>query len=1049
MKTQKTRTNTPFWRFFFSILSVSALLLPASLAGQEEATEAEKEGEEEIIELSPFQVDERRVTGYEATDTLSGSRIRSDLIDIASSISVVTEQFLEDTASAGATDVFDYIANTEGANQFAAASGLGGGFPNEVGLKRGANRARALRIRGLTGPDLSRNLQLSDGELSFDSYNTERLDINRGPNSILYGAGSPAGILNHQTKQARFHSNSGQIKLRFGRRDDFRATFDYNRVLAGQDGEGQQLAVRFAGLFGDKGFRQQPSHENDRRFYGTVAWKPFSSTLFQFNYEKIDIDAAYPNAIPPGDGITPWIAAGRPMWNPSVDEGSAASVEGLGVCCPNPSGARAMYHFFEAGQKQPFFTHQISSGDPGTNAAGTFRLAGSATPIPGFSSPLRITDPSLFNFYEINLTPDGRSNVAADIYEITIDQDVGNDLSFQFSYYRESVDTEGGLFATGRDYKILVDTNTHYLDGTPNPNVGRPYAQSAISLEQHFGFRDRESFRITGTYELDLAGKLNRWLGNHRLVGLYQDRWTDSYSFGNDARELAPYLTPTPRNGQGTSGRWQYLGPDVNSIPDSLDLRIGSGPIRTSNVLYYDINSETWQTDATGFETFVYPDSIGRTRDDFKTYSFIVQSDLDLPWLDRAVVTYGWRKDESESRNGVNSGNITYDGSRPLTDFATLAELSDPLTPPARTTQTLGIVGHVLPWLSVHWSDSENFRPGGEAFNMFGEDVGSPLGDGKDYGFSMRLFDKKVSLKVNWFETTQFNNRVSRTLTVAYWRGWFFEVEEFPRVVSALTAAGKSTDVFEPVTARGVDWCCPDARPSPRSILTSTGNVAAEGVEIELTANPSPDWTLMFNVARQETVESDIAGAIVRWIDTVQPYYETLDAWTSTEPEAINIWTGGAQKDAWANLILARTGSATVREGARSTEQREWRANFVTNYNFTEGSLRGFNVGGGLRYESAAAVGYRVSETDEGVPFFVADNPFMDDGTFDLDLWFAHTRKISNWGENGIVMKLQVNLKNLLEGGGVTPIHVNPDGVVSTYRIDPEKLWFITTTFDF
>ena len=292
---------------------------------------------------------------------------------------------------------------------------------------------------------------------------------------------------------------------------------------------------------------------------------------------------------------------------------------------------------------------------------------------------MRITDTNLFNFYEINLTPDGRSDVAADIYELTIDQGVGEDLSLQFSYYRESVDTEGGLFATGRDYKILVDTNTHYLDGTPNPHVGRPYFTvldfiRTITLESGTGSR----FGLRALTNWTWQEKLNRWLGTHKLVGLFQDRWTDTYSFGNDARELAPYLTPTPRNGQGTSGRWQYLGPDVNSIPDSLDLRIGSGPIRTSNVLYYDINSETWQTDATGFETFVYPDSIGRTRDDFKTYSFIVQSDLDLPWLGRAVVTYGWRNDESESRSGVNSGNKTYDGSRPLTDFATLAELSDP-----------------------------------------------------------------------------------------------------------------------------------------------------------------------------------------------------------------------------------------------------------------------------------------------------------------------------------------------------------------------------------
>ena len=88
--------------------------------------------------------------------------------------------------------------------------------------------------------------------------------------------------------------------------------------IAGQDGEGQQLAVRFAGLYSDRGYRQQPSHEYDRRYYSTVAWKPFSSTLFQFNYERIDIDAAYPNAIPPGDGSY------------SLDRGREAVVESFG-----------------------------------------------------------------------------------------------------------------------------------------------------------------------------------------------------------------------------------------------------------------------------------------------------------------------------------------------------------------------------------------------------------------------------------------------------------------------------------------------------------------------------------------------------------------------------------------------------------------------------------------------------------------------------------------------------------------------------------------------
>src|SRR5207247_6426129 len=55
----------------------------------------------EIVTLTPFEVSTSKDTGYQATETLAGTRIRTDLADVASAIQVLTKEFMRDV---GATD---------------------------------------------------------------------------------------------------------------------------------------------------------------------------------------------------------------------------------------------------------------------------------------------------------------------------------------------------------------------------------------------------------------------------------------------------------------------------------------------------------------------------------------------------------------------------------------------------------------------------------------------------------------------------------------------------------------------------------------------------------------------------------------------------------------------------------------------------------------------------------------------------------------------------------------------------------------------------------
>ena len=74
--------------------------------------------DEKPVSLSPFTVSTTRDSGYFAENTLAGSRLNTNLADLASSITVVTKQQMDDTASLDINDVFKYEASTEGSSSY-------------------------------------------------------------------------------------------------------------------------------------------------------------------------------------------------------------------------------------------------------------------------------------------------------------------------------------------------------------------------------------------------------------------------------------------------------------------------------------------------------------------------------------------------------------------------------------------------------------------------------------------------------------------------------------------------------------------------------------------------------------------------------------------------------------------------------------------------------------------------------------------------------------------------------------------------------------------
>jgi outer membrane receptor protein involved in Fe transport len=152
-------------------------------------------GEEEIFTMDPFTVQSEH-DGYKADDTLAGGRVRTRLKDTPASLSVVTAKLMHDLGITRAEELFVYTPNTEVAGlngNFSGLSARGQGIPSGGAEgTRLTNPAGVNRSRGLTAMDSTRNYFPSD--IPWDGFNISRVDISRGPNSFLFGTGSPSGI---------------------------------------------------------------------------------------------------------------------------------------------------------------------------------------------------------------------------------------------------------------------------------------------------------------------------------------------------------------------------------------------------------------------------------------------------------------------------------------------------------------------------------------------------------------------------------------------------------------------------------------------------------------------------------------------------------------------------------------------------------------------------------------------------------------------------------------------------------------------------------------
>ena len=139
---------------------------------------------EETPASEPFVVNGAEDTeSSKANRTLAGTRVRTDLKDDGSEITVVTAQSLQDSAVKKQEDLLTYAPVTD-------AAGLGGSVAAVTGaVSPQIAASSATRVRGLN----STGSLLTDTKLGV--LDVGGVDLPKEPNPNLFGTGSPAGII--------------------------------------------------------------------------------------------------------------------------------------------------------------------------------------------------------------------------------------------------------------------------------------------------------------------------------------------------------------------------------------------------------------------------------------------------------------------------------------------------------------------------------------------------------------------------------------------------------------------------------------------------------------------------------------------------------------------------------------------------------------------------------------------------------------------------------------------------------------------------------------
>ena len=1041
--TRKTpmKNEKPLLRRFMNSLIALGLAASPALQAQSVATPgAAASSPEEVVKLSPFTVSTDKDNGYAATETLGGTRMRTDLKDIGASLTILTPEFMQDLAVNSFDKALLFTPSVDAVE--------GDNSPNDAARNNGeylhTTNGQSYSLRGFIGSsglshDFFNSLETAD------NYNLERVTLARGPNALLIGVGAPAGVAVTTTKRAQLQKRKTQVQAQYDRWTSNRVALDHNEPLVKD-----RLALRLNLLHGEKReFRRYEGNTQDRLTLGVTA-KPFASTTVTVNHENysnhrnvVALSWAFDG------GVLQWQANGRPKvdflpQSLSWATANRAFVDANGNRIPVAPGVVDADGFVDAtsdfdprsgitqnNEQQQVYITGLKLANPVVNMR--FQGVMRSNTFGGLSGQgAQTLDPwALYGLpKDANLTGGTWDNPSQRDHgswsTVFIEQKILDGFYLELA---GNVGRHSRSFSLEVFNVIQLDINRYLPDGSINPGYLVPYCDKLGQYRDELA--QTEEYRAALSYEFDLA-KVHRWLGRHNLGALLQ-----TISNEGDTNIMRFYnlatvgLAGTGWSGDAVNGvntlrgRAYFLNGQVPTLPDLNYFAANLAQINSYGRL---VGANANEAAPINFALRQHLNAV-KSGFDHNALSFGWQS----RWFNGRLVTVaGYRRDATKSydpqtmRDYVDPaipGSATDPLKRFYSPSLAVPLNANPTVDTVGLSRTYGAVFHALPWLSLTYNRSSNFNPVSDASwkNYQAESAPNSTGRTEDYGVRFSLLSGRLSVGLNRFVATANDQSRLANQFRAPLRG----------VVDRLRANYKDFGDSHFTKMDTADYPLLDLVDN----VSDTWNYQSTGYELSIIFNPSRDWRVALTGSSNGNVLGTHLASLGRYLYTAAPF-EGLVTWKKFASELRKVEAGQvstsfdlnpadpvARSKAAADALYIEQQTATAErsylderaiEGMTTSRNGQYACNGLVTHVFSkEGRLKGWSLGGNFRWRSANTIGYERTRDAAGVPNGIIDpiRPVKGTDFWDLGAMLAHERRIFR----NVTLRTQLNVENLFD----------------------------------
>lgn len=242
--------------------SLSSKQACAAIAVASVFTSAQAQNAGESATLAPITVKssaQEEPVGYVAQDSVTATRTDTPLIEIPQSISVITQDQMREQGAQTLNQVLRYTSGVAPETRGAVAS-----------------RLDQFNVRGFSATTLLDGMRIfgsRDALPQVDAYRLQRVDVLKGPSSVMFGQGGPGGVVNQVSKRPT-RERLNEVELQLGDHRYRRTNMDFSGAV---DQDEQWLYRLTGSVYKSDG---QIDETREERYFiaPALTWQPSADT---------------------------------------------------------------------------------------------------------------------------------------------------------------------------------------------------------------------------------------------------------------------------------------------------------------------------------------------------------------------------------------------------------------------------------------------------------------------------------------------------------------------------------------------------------------------------------------------------------------------------------------------------------------------------------------------------------------------------------------------------------------------------------------------------